>query len=249
MASSTHCLLFFSFVPCSGFTIKFWSDLVVKDAATLQYVARISHAAPLRSTDLVIDFQLLSQLLERKVQQAGATQAVQRHARPSCWWWIRCLVVWSGSFSTFVCKDTGNSIIAGAATGGFLFKDSVLLRDLGGVLLAVIEGANICFTLNINDNFSIVPLQVARHLRRTLENNRGSTHCAAKPDKCREKNGEHPMRGTVDHNRIYFQYCRWKLLKNKRLTVVKQLREDLAQLIKLGHEKTAFNRVEQLVKK
>ncbi|XP_039034112.1 uncharacterized protein LOC120170199 [Hibiscus syriacus] len=42
--------------------------------------------------------------------------------------------------------------------------------------------------------------------------------------------------------------CHWKLLKNKRLTIVKQLREDLAQLIKLGYEKTAFNRAEQLVK-
>ncbi|XP_039044578.1 uncharacterized protein LOC120184086 [Hibiscus syriacus] len=42
--------------------------------------------------------------------------------------------------------------------------------------------------------------------------------------------------------------CRLKLLKNKRFTIVKQLREDLAQLIKLGYEETAFNRAEQLLK-
>lgn len=37
--------------------------------------------------------------------------------------------------------------------------------------------------------------------------------------------------------------CRLKLLKNKRLTIVRQLREDLASLIKVGNEETAFNRV------
>ncbi|KAK6241664.1 hypothetical protein SCA6_007053 [Theobroma cacao] len=42
--------------------------------------------------------------------------------------------------------------------------------------------------------------------------------------------------------------CRLKLLKNKRYTIVKQLREDLAQLIKLGYEESAFNRAEQLFK-
>ncbi|MBA0805445.1 hypothetical protein Gohar_004961, partial [Gossypium harknessii] len=42
--------------------------------------------------------------------------------------------------------------------------------------------------------------------------------------------------------------CRLKLLKNKRFTIVKQLREDLAQLIKLGYQQTAFNRAEQLLK-
>ncbi|KAK8537226.1 hypothetical protein V6N12_043399 [Hibiscus sabdariffa] len=42
--------------------------------------------------------------------------------------------------------------------------------------------------------------------------------------------------------------CRLKLLKNKRFTIVKQLREDLAQLIKLGYEETAFNRAEQLLR-
>ncbi|XVF66855.1 hypothetical protein PTKIN_Ptkin10aG0072000 [Pterospermum kingtungense] len=41
---------------------------------------------------------------------------------------------------------------------------------------------------------------------------------------------------------------RLKLLKNKRHTIVKQLREDVAQLIKLGYEETAFNRAEQLFK-
>ncbi|GLT86931.1 hypothetical protein SLE2022_050380 [Rubroshorea leprosula] len=42
--------------------------------------------------------------------------------------------------------------------------------------------------------------------------------------------------------------CRLKLLKNKKHTIVKQLREDMAELIKLGHEESAFNRVEQLFK-
>ncbi|OMP09583.1 hypothetical protein COLO4_05333 [Corchorus olitorius] len=42
--------------------------------------------------------------------------------------------------------------------------------------------------------------------------------------------------------------CRLKLLKNKRNSIVKQLREDIAQLIKLGYEETAFKRAEQLFK-
>ncbi|GLT29742.1 hypothetical protein SLA2020_045880 [Shorea laevis] len=42
--------------------------------------------------------------------------------------------------------------------------------------------------------------------------------------------------------------CRLKLLKNKRYTMVKQLREDVAELIKLGYEERAFNRVEQIFK-
>ncbi|XP_022762502.1 uncharacterized protein LOC111308443 [Durio zibethinus] len=42
--------------------------------------------------------------------------------------------------------------------------------------------------------------------------------------------------------------CRLKLLKNKRHTIAKQLREDVAELIKLGYEETAFNRAEQLLK-
>lgn len=37
--------------------------------------------------------------------------------------------------------------------------------------------------------------------------------------------------------------CRLKLLKNKRCSIVRLLREDLAELIKIGHEETAFNRV------
>ncbi|KAH7532904.1 hypothetical protein FEM48_Zijuj04G0071900 [Ziziphus jujuba var. spinosa] len=42
-------------------------------------------------------------------------------------------------------------------------------------------------------------------------------------------------------------HCRLKLLKNKRSTIIRQLREDMAELIKNGHENVAFNRVEQLV--
>ncbi|PON78224.1 Vacuolar protein sorting-associated protein [Parasponia andersonii] len=41
--------------------------------------------------------------------------------------------------------------------------------------------------------------------------------------------------------------CRLKLLKNKRQAIVRQLREDVAQLIKIGHENIALNRVEQLI--
>ncbi|KAK9284763.1 hypothetical protein L1049_023940 [Liquidambar formosana] len=42
--------------------------------------------------------------------------------------------------------------------------------------------------------------------------------------------------------------CRLKLLKNKRYSIVRQLREDVGQLLKIGHEQNAFNRVEQLYK-
>ncbi|XVF01963.1 hypothetical protein REPUB_Repub04eG0134900 [Reevesia pubescens] len=42
--------------------------------------------------------------------------------------------------------------------------------------------------------------------------------------------------------------CRLKLIKNKRYTIVKNMRDDVAQLIKLGYEETAFNRAEQLFK-
>ncbi|KAL2252183.1 uncharacterized protein LOC105167560 [Sesamum indicum] len=42
--------------------------------------------------------------------------------------------------------------------------------------------------------------------------------------------------------------CRLKLLKNKRSCIVKQLREDAAELLKHGLHQTAFERVEQLVK-
>ncbi|KAA8526409.1 hypothetical protein F0562_008388 [Nyssa sinensis] len=42
--------------------------------------------------------------------------------------------------------------------------------------------------------------------------------------------------------------CRLKLLKNKRCSIVRQLREDLAQLLKIGDDQSAFNRVEQLFK-
>lgn len=42
--------------------------------------------------------------------------------------------------------------------------------------------------------------------------------------------------------------CRLKLLKNKRNSIVRQLRQDLAHLIESGYETIAFNRVEQLIK-
>ncbi|KAL0406071.1 UNVERIFIED_CONTAM: hypothetical protein Slati_3921000 [Sesamum latifolium] len=42
--------------------------------------------------------------------------------------------------------------------------------------------------------------------------------------------------------------CRLKLLKNKRSCIVKQLREDAAELLKYGLHQTAFERVEQVVK-
>lgn len=37
--------------------------------------------------------------------------------------------------------------------------------------------------------------------------------------------------------------CRLKLLKNKRRCIVKQVREDVAQLLKHGHHQSAFQRV------
>lgn len=42
--------------------------------------------------------------------------------------------------------------------------------------------------------------------------------------------------------------CRLKLLKNKRCSIVRQLREDVAQLLSYGHEQNAFDRVEQIFK-
>ncbi|XP_027127565.1 uncharacterized protein LOC113770926 [Coffea eugenioides] len=42
--------------------------------------------------------------------------------------------------------------------------------------------------------------------------------------------------------------CRLKILKNKQSTIVRQSREDLAELLKHGHAQTAFDRVEQLFK-
>ncbi|KAI3774100.1 hypothetical protein L1987_48643 [Smallanthus sonchifolius] len=42
--------------------------------------------------------------------------------------------------------------------------------------------------------------------------------------------------------------CRLNLLKNKRCCIVRQLRNDVAQLIKHGHHQTAFNRVDQIYK-
>ncbi|XP_057461216.1 uncharacterized protein LOC130751625 isoform X2 [Actinidia eriantha] len=40
--------------------------------------------------------------------------------------------------------------------------------------------------------------------------------------------------------------CRIKLLKNKRCSIVRQLRDDVAQLLTHGHEQSAFDRVDQL---
>ncbi|CAJ2636675.1 unnamed protein product [Trifolium pratense] len=64
--------------------------------------------------------------------------------------------VWGGLFSTFDCtmvhvrekEDPWNSIVAGAATGGFLamrqgFASSARSAAFGGVLLALIEGVGI----------------------------------------------------------------------------------------------------------
>ncbi|XP_057796521.1 uncharacterized protein LOC131012551 [Salvia miltiorrhiza] len=41
--------------------------------------------------------------------------------------------------------------------------------------------------------------------------------------------------------------CRLKLLKSKRSCIVKQLRNDVAELLKHGHDQAAFDRVEQVV--
>ncbi|GMH07225.1 hypothetical protein Nepgr_009065 [Nepenthes gracilis] len=40
--------------------------------------------------------------------------------------------------------------------------------------------------------------------------------------------------------------CRLKLLRDKRCVIAKQLREDIAQLLKDGHQQSAFSRLEQL---
>ena len=82
----------------------------------------------------------------------GATQAVRLNA-PRIG---GSFAVWGGLFSTFDCtmvyvrqkEDPWNSIVAGAATGGFLsmrqgFGASARSAAFGGVLLALIEGAGI----------------------------------------------------------------------------------------------------------
>lgn len=82
----------------------------------------------------------------------GATQAVRMNA-PRVG---GSFAVWGGLFSTFDCsmvylrqkEDPWNSIIAGAATGGFLqmrqgFATASRSAVFGGVLLALIEGAGI----------------------------------------------------------------------------------------------------------
>lgn len=42
--------------------------------------------------------------------------------------------------------------------------------------------------------------------------------------------------------------CRLKLLRNKRDSIIRQLREDVVQLIKGGHQESALSRIEQLYK-
>jgi len=82
----------------------------------------------------------------------GATQAVRLNA-PRIG---GSFAVWGGLFSTFDCtmvyvrqkEDPWNSIVAGAATGGFLAMRQGLVSSaraaaFGGVLLALIEGAGI----------------------------------------------------------------------------------------------------------
>ncbi|XP_004513048.1 mitochondrial import inner membrane translocase subunit TIM17-2-like [Cicer arietinum] len=82
----------------------------------------------------------------------GATQAVRLNA-PRIG---GSFAVWGGLFSSFDCtmvyvrqkEDPWNSIVAGAATGGFLsmrqgFGASARSAAFGGVLLALIEGAGI----------------------------------------------------------------------------------------------------------
>ncbi|KAJ8750830.1 hypothetical protein K2173_016011 [Erythroxylum novogranatense] len=82
----------------------------------------------------------------------GGTQAVRMNA-PRVG---GSFAVWGGLFSAFDCsmvylrqkEDPWNSIIAGAATGGFLsmrqgFASSSRAAVFGGVLLALIEGAGI----------------------------------------------------------------------------------------------------------
>ncbi|CAH1423608.1 unnamed protein product [Lactuca virosa] len=43
-------------------------------------------------------------------------------------------------------------------------------------------------------------------------------------------------------------HCRLSLLKNKRCCIVRQIRNDVAELIKHGHYQSAFNRVDQIYK-
>ncbi|KAF9597536.1 hypothetical protein IFM89_019450 [Coptis chinensis] len=42
--------------------------------------------------------------------------------------------------------------------------------------------------------------------------------------------------------------CRLKLLKNKRDSIVRQVRQDVVQLIKDGHEDCALSRIDQIYK-
>ncbi|KAL5730200.1 hypothetical protein ACHQM5_003052 [Ranunculus cassubicifolius] len=47
-------------------------------------------------------------------------------------------------------------------------------------------------------------------------------------------------------NLIRKTQCRLKILRNKRDSIVRQLREDITYLIKNGHQESAFSRIEQL---
>ncbi|KAF9592513.1 hypothetical protein IFM89_015207 [Coptis chinensis] len=80
--------------------------------------------------------------------------------------------VWGGLFSCFDCtmvylrnkEDPWNSIVAGAATGGFLqmrqgLKASGKSAVVGGVLLALIEGAGIALNVLFSPNPQNIPIE------------------------------------------------------------------------------------------
>nr|GEZ82803.1 hypothetical protein [Tanacetum cinerariifolium] len=82
--------------------------------------------------------------------------------------------VWGGLFSTFACtmvyvrqkEDPWNSIIAGAATGGFLSMRQGLgpasrSTMFGGVLLAMIEGAGIMLNKLMSAPPNLPPIEEA----------------------------------------------------------------------------------------
>ncbi|XP_011027940.1 PREDICTED: uncharacterized protein LOC105128115 [Populus euphratica] len=57
--------------------------------------------------------------------------------------------------------------------------------------------------------------------------------------------GNYPYTAEKSIKRLH---CRLNLLKRKRHSIVRQLREDIAQLLKIGQNEAAFARVEQLLK-
>lgn len=98
----------------------------------------------------------------------GATQAVRMNA-PRVG---GSFAVWGGLFSTFDCtmvyirqkEDPWNSIIAGAATGGFLSMRQGLGASsraalFGGVLLALIEGAGIMLNKMMSVPQNLPPME------------------------------------------------------------------------------------------